>query len=222
MPMLITILSVPILGERVGLHRGLAVIVGLIGVLIVLRPGSAPLSFGHLAGLVAAFASALGSIIVRKIGSEERSAVLLLYPLLANLVVMGGLLPTVYVPMPFLHLAAFAAIAALSLVATALTISAYRAGEATVVAPMQYSQIIWATIYGALIFSELPDLTTIVGAGIVILSGVYIVMRENGKAAHSSEQPVLNTRTRLETGTAPRISPILEREDARQEDQEAA
>lgn len=209
MPMLITILSIPVLGERVGLARGIAVVVGLIGVLIVLRPGTSALSMGHLAGIIAAIAGATASVIVRKIGSEERSAVLLLYPLLANLVVMGAVLPWVYLPMSMAHVATFAAIAVLSLAGMALTIAAYRTAEATVVAPMQYSQIVWATFYGALIFSELPDAPTLLGAGIVILSGVFIVWRENA-ASPPSTQPVLKTRTRLDTGTAPRVGPIME------------
>lgn len=209
MPMLITILSVPMLGEKVGAARAIAVVVGLIGVLVVLRPGTTALSLGHLAGVIAAMAGAAASVIVRKIGGKESAAVLLLYPLLANLVVMGAVLPFVYVPMPLAHLATFAAIAVMSLAGMALTIAAYRVGEATVVAPMQYSQIVWATFYGALIFSELPDTPTLVGAGIVILSGVFIVWRENA-SSRTSGQPVLKTRTRLDTGTAPRVGQMID------------
>lgn len=209
MPMLITILSVPMLGEKVGAARAIAVVVGLIGVLIVLRPGGSALSVGHLAGIVAALSGAAASVIVRKTGGRESAAVLLLYPLLANLVVMGAVLPFVYVPMPLAHLATFALIAVMSLAGMSLTIAAYRVAEATVVAPMQYSQIVWATVYGALIFSEFPDMPTLVGAGIVILSGVFIVWRENASSPPSS-QPVLKTRTRLDTGTAPRVGQMID------------
>ena len=209
MPMLITILSVPMLGEKVGAARAIAVVVGLIGVLIVLRPGGSDLSVGHLAGIVAALSGAAASVIVRKTGGQESALVLLLYPLLANLVVMGAVLPFVYVPMPLAHLATFGAIAVMSLAGMALTIAAYRVAEATVVAPMQYSQIVWATVYGALIFAEFPDMPTLVGAGIVILSGVFIVWRENASSPPSS-QPVLKTRTRLDTGTAPRVGQMID------------
>lgn len=211
-PMIITILSIPVLGERVGLHRWGAIVVGMCGVLIVLRPSSVPLSAGHLAGLVAACGSATASIIVRKIGREERSSVLLLYPLLGNVLVMGTLLPTVYKPMPIEHLGAIAAIAVLSIMATSLTIFAYRTGEAGAVAPMQYSQILWATFFGWLIFDEIPDIMTLLGAGVVIASGLYIVMRESG-ARSDDNQPVLNTKTRHETGTFPRVSSLIEDEE---------
>ena len=204
-PLLITILAIPILGETVRLRRWAAVIVGLLGVLVVLRPGATELTLGHLGAMVAALGSALTSIIVRKIGRDERSVVLLLYPMLANFVLMGALLPIVYQPMPALHLGGLALMSIMAFAAAALVIAAYKAGEAVIVAPMQYSQILWAAIYGALFFDEYPDLWTALGAAIIIASGVYIVLRE-GRQSASSNTPVLRSRTRFETGTFPRMS----------------
>ena len=86
------------LGEKVGIRRGLAVLVGLVGVMIVLRPGQADLQLGHLAGVTAAVFASLASVIVRKIGQEERSVVLVLYPMVANFLVLGLALPFVYQP----------------------------------------------------------------------------------------------------------------------------
>jgi drug/metabolite transporter (DMT)-like permease len=207
-PLLITILSIPILGETVRLRRWMAVITGLVGVIVVLRPGATELTLGHFAAMVAAFGAALASIIVRKIGKDERNVVLLLYPMLANFVLMGALMPWVYEPMPVLHLGGIAVMSAMAFVASALVIAAYKAGEAVIVAPMQYSQILWATIFGALFFDEFPDLWTAVGATIIIGSGVYIVLREGGGAA-SDNTPVLQSRSRFDTGTVPRISAII-------------
>ncbi|MDJ0821393.1 MAG: DMT family transporter [Paracoccaceae bacterium] len=213
-PLIITILAIPILGERVRLRRWAAVIVGLCGVLVVLRPGGGTeLGLGHLAALIAAVGGALASIIVRKIGQDERPVVLLLYPMLANFLVMSVLLPFVYVPMPLTHLGAIALMSAMAFAASRLIISAYKAGEAVIVAPMQYSQILWATVYGALLFGEFPDTWTIAGAGIIIVSGVYIVLREGGGTA-SENTPVLRSRTRFETGTVPRASLFLRRRNA--------
>lgn len=207
-PLLITILSVPLLGERVGLHRGAAVLVGLIGVIIVLRPGQGDgLSLGHLAALVGAFASSFASIIVRKIGAEERNVVLLLYPMMANLFLMGAMLPFVYQPMPLAHFGALALMAGLALAASLSVIAAYKRAPAFQIAPMQYSQIIWAVLFGALFFGEGVDLFTIIGAGVIILSGLYIVMRED-KANVSDNRPVLATRTRTDTGTFPRAGQL--------------
>ena len=204
-PLLITLMAIPILGERVGLHRGGAVILGLAGVLVVLRPGGEALTFGHAAALTAAVGGALASIIVRKIGKDERSAVLLLYPMMANFLVMGGLLPFVYRPMPVEHFGLVALMAALAFVAARCLIAAYKAGDAAVVAPMQYSQILWAAVYGVFFFGETPDLMTWAGAGIIIASGLYIVIRES-VGGMSRNRPVLRTRSRPETGTTPRVS----------------
>ncbi len=213
-PLLITILAIPILGERVGIRRGLAVVVGLIGVLTVLRPGAEPLALGHAAALAAAVFSSLASVIVRKIGQDERPVVLILYPMAANFIVLGCALPFVYKPMPIQHLGMLGIIASFGFVATLLIILAYRSGSAIIVAPMQYSQMIWATIFGALIFNESPDGLTLVGAAIIIASGIYIVLRE-GKASVSENTPVLESRSRPETGLMPRISLLLKRRESR-------
>lgn len=208
-PLLITVMSIPILGETVRLRRWAAVIVGLLGVLVVVRPGQADLTLGHLGALTSAVCGALASVIVRKIGAEERAVVLLLYPMVGNFIVMAIALPFVYVPMEMQDLGAMAIIALFGLTASFLTILAYRAGEAVIVAPMQYSQIIWAVIYGYFFFDETIDWPTLLGAAIVISSGLYIVFRESNSDA-SENQPVLHTRGRNETATSPRSS-LLQR-----------
>jgi len=177
-PLLITLLSVPVLGEKVGLRRGLAVAIGLSGVLIVLRPGLEAVTLGHLAGLASALCSSLVGISSRKIGHEERMGVLILWPLLATVGVMGAALPWVYVPMTLTDLGLITGVAILGFAAMLLMIQAYRRAEAALVAPMQYSQMLWAVFYGVLVFDEWPDLWTLAGAGVIIASGLYIVLRE--------------------------------------------
>ncbi len=210
MPLLITVLAIPMLGEKVGVRRGLAVLVGLVGVLIVLRPGSAPMSSGHLAALVAAVVGSMNSLIVRKIGHEERSAVLMLFPMLASVLVTGATMPFVYIPMPIAHLALTGVIASLGFIAALMIIRAYRTAPAVIVAPMQYSQIIWAAVYGWFFFGESPDEWTIAGTSVIIASGVYIVLRE-GTGKVSKNSPVLSNRSRAENGLMPRIGLLLRR-----------
>jgi len=207
-PLIITLLSIPILGERVGIHRGAAVVVGLAGVLVVVRLGTVPLEWGHLAALVGAFGSALASIIVRKIGRDERDLVLLLFPMLGSFLVMGALMPFDYKPMPLADLAAVAVLSLLGFIALNCMIGAYKAAEAAIVAPMQYSQIIWATIFGMVFFNEEPEGITVLGATIIIASGLYIVLRES-RANVSVNTPVLRTRSRITAGTYFRIGPRL-------------
>ncbi len=214
MPLAITLLAIPILGEKVGIRRGLAVVVGLIGVIIVLRPGDVSLGLGHVAALCAAMNGALASVIVRKIGADERSAVLMLYPMAASFLAMGAALPFVYVPMPLAHLGLVALIAALGFVASLVMIAAYRTAPAIIVAPMQYSQIIWAIGFGYFLFDETVDRTTLIGTGVIIASGIYIVLRE-GRPSVSENRPVTESRSRPETGVMPRISLLMKMADIR-------
>lgn len=211
-PLLITALSIPILGETVRLHRWAAIAFGLSGVLIVLQPGSVTLTIGHGAAVLAAVASGLASVIVRKIGSEERPVVLLIYPMLGQFLLMGATLPFVYKPMTGTDLAMVAGVALLGHLAMRLMIQAYRASEASIVAPMQYSQLLWAALFGALFFDEWPDWTTAIGAVIIITSGLYILLRE--RSGTSKNRPVSATKSRAIPGTHPRIGPAMS-EDAK-------
>lgn len=204
-PLLITAFSVPLLGEVVRFRRWAAVIVGLIGVLIVLRPGVTEITTGHIAALVAAVASALTSIVLRKIGGQERSAVLILYTMLASMIVTGLLMPSDYQPIDLVDLSFLAAIGLLSVCAQFATIYAYRHAPAAIVAPMQYSQIIWAAIFGAVFFMERPDIYVAIGSTIVIASGAFVVWRES-KENVSVRTPVLgNSSNRFDTGPSPEV-----------------
>lgn len=207
-PLLITILSIPILGEKVGRHRWAAVAVGLVGVMVVIHPGATEMTLGHIAAMVAAICGATASVIVRKIGREERSAVLLLYPMMANFVIMGCAMPFFYVPPQVADLGMFGLISVFGITGGLLLIAAYRDGDAAVVAPMQYSQILWAAFYGIVFFAERPTATTWAGAAIIIASGIYIVARESLSQV-SRNAPVTTTRnTRAETGETPRVSAL--------------
>ena len=204
-PLLITILAIPVLGETVRLRRWFAVIAGLVGVLIVLRPGQTQMTLGHMAAVVAAVGGATASIVVRKIAADERPVVILLYPMVVNFVVMACALPFVYLPMPIEHLGMLGIIAVFAWIASRLVIKAYLEGEAAIIAPMQYSQIIWATVFGLVLFDESLEPQTMIGAAVIIGSGMYIVLRES-KGGGSENTPVLRTRSRSETGTIPRVS----------------
>jgi drug/metabolite transporter (DMT)-like permease len=211
-PLMITVLSIPILGERVGMHRWAAVVLGLTGVLIVLRPGAETLTLGHIAGLSAALGTAFVSVITRKIGKQERSVVLMIYPILANLVLMGLMLPFVYVPMPIEDLGLQMIVSIGGFAGGLFIIAAYRAGDAAIVAPMQYSQIIWGTLAGMFFFAEMPDRYTGIGAGIVIAAGLYVVIRES-LGGQSENTPVLRTRTRSGTASSLNVGAVLRKSD---------
>jgi S-adenosylmethionine uptake transporter len=179
MPIFIALFAVPILGERIDSVRGAAVLVGLLGVIVALNPGASPLVPAHGAALLAAVLGSLNYIILRKTGGQERSVVLLIYPMLATLAVVAVALPFVYVPMPLHDLSLTAAMALFAFVGYLLIIEAYRRARAIVVAPMQYSQILWAALFGALLFDEVPTLATLAGSALIIASGLVIVARQD-------------------------------------------
>jgi drug/metabolite transporter (DMT)-like permease len=112
--------------------------------------------------------------------------------------------------MPILHLGGMGIISLFGFVGGLLMIAAYRNGDAAIVAPMQYSQILWATGFGFFLFDEIIDVPTLIGAGIIIASGLYIVFRETRLGARS-QTPVLRTKSRPATASSFRISPILRR-----------
>ncbi len=199
-PILITLLAIPILGERVRLIRWFAILLGMLGVLIVLRPGTTTFSVAHMAALGAASCTALVSVVTRKIGSREHSVTLIIYPLLTNVVVTGIATIFVYVPIPGEVLLRLCGIGILSVMGQSLMIQAYRASEAQFVAPMQYSQMLWAMLYGAVIFNETIDRTVLLGSAVIVCSGLLFIWRE---LIASVGQPVLSTRNvRLSGGPA--------------------
>jgi S-adenosylmethionine uptake transporter len=177
MPLFICLLAVPMLGEKLGLVRGTAVLAGLVGVLVVLRPGGEPLQWAHLAALLAASLGALYYIILRRTGGVERMAVILLYPMMAQVAAMALFLPFVYLPMPALHLGLIGLMALEGFAGSLLIVAAYRLAPAVVVAPMQYVQIIVATIFGVILFDERMDAMTALGIAIIIAAGLVILLR---------------------------------------------
>ena len=189
MPMLITLLSVPVLGEKIDLLRGLAVVAGLAGVVIALDPGAAQLQWGHAAAAVGAVMGAANFVLIRKTGAHERTIVLLLYPLLLQMAVAAIALPLVYKPMPLRDLGLISAIAAVSFIGYFLIVAAYRRAPSIVVAPMQYSQIIWAAIFGALLFDEQMSARVWIGTVVIILAGIVSVTRRDRLVEIAPTQP---------------------------------
>jgi S-adenosylmethionine uptake transporter len=134
----------------------------------------------------------------------------MLYPMVLTFVATGALMPFVYQPMPVEDVALTAVMAFLGTLGALASIAAYRVAAAIIVAPMQYSQIIWAALYGWLFFNETVDFYTAVGSAVIIASGIYIVLRESTPSI-SQNRPVLENRSRWEIGTLPRISSWLKR-----------
>lgn len=208
-PLVITLLAIPILKEKVHLFRWFAIALGLVGVIVALKPGTTTFGLGHLSALLAVLCSATSAVATRRIAGTERAATLIVYPLLANMLLSGCALYFVYVPMPFVDLATMAAIGVLGVTGQLLIINAYRSGPAAYVAPFQYSQLLWALFYGYFWFDESPDRDVVLGALIIILSALLIVWRES--VSGSSRRPFLRTRNARASSAAPMPSEESER-----------
>jgi S-adenosylmethionine uptake transporter len=185
-PMVVTALSVPLLGEHVGWRRWLAVIVGFGGVLIVLRPGFADLDLGHLAALSSALFFGLSIIFVRRIGAKEGAGSMLVWMMLAFLVVSAPVLPNVYVAPSASDLALLAAFGLLTGVGHLGLIEAFRIAPSAVIAPFHYSQMIWAVIFGLFLFGDVPSDWVIGGSAVIIGSGLFILWRETVRRREKS------------------------------------
>lgn len=175
MPLLISLLGVPMLGEAISPARLIAILVGFAGVVIALQPGADTLEWAHLAAVLGAITGALNYVIMRKTGQIERPEVLVIYPLLTQLAAMAIALPFVYQPMPIQHHMLTWAMAVFGIGGTYVIIAAYRAAPVAVVAPMQYTQIFWAALAGYFIFAEAITPATWAGIALIIGAGIYIL-----------------------------------------------
>jgi S-adenosylmethionine uptake transporter len=176
MPILIALLGVPILGERMDGVRAAAILVGLAGVIVALRPGQVPLEIGHAAALGGAFLGALNYVVLRRTGAVERPAVQLFWPMAVQLLSVALAMPFVWQPMPVHDLALCLLMAVELVVGGMLIVWAYRTAPVITVAPMQYSQIAWAVVLGAIWFGEVPDGPTLLGIAVIVIAGLVILL----------------------------------------------
>jgi S-adenosylmethionine uptake transporter len=182
-PAFVTLMSIPILGERVGWRRLTAVAVGLGGVLLVVKPGFRELYPGHLAAALVAVVGATSMIILRMIGHTERRVSLIGVVMSAALVTSAILMIPTFVWPSFHALALLGLVGIFGGIAQMTLLAATRAAPANRVAPAQYSQIVWAVLLGVLFFEEFPDGLALAGIALIGLSGLFTLLREDKVSA---------------------------------------
>jgi drug/metabolite transporter (DMT)-like permease len=202
-PLMITLLSVVILGEKVGPRRWLALFVGFVGVLLIVRPGSTAFNLGSVFILISVLFYALTVILTRKLQAGDSSATMAYYSSLVYLVAALVLapLPAIVGAMPNAHpsiaflLRAWSMPTLIDLVIMAglglvwagwmyFMSRAYSVAQASVIAPFEYVSLPINIMWGFLIWQEIPTLATLVGASLTLFSGLYVLYREQ------REQPV--------------------------------
>lgn len=182
-PLIATSLAAIFLGEKVGIRRWSAIGVGLIGTLIVVRPGLGVFHPAIFLVLVSAAALAIRQVLSRSLGATEATHTTLAYTALTATTLLT--LPLLWVwttPDTAAQFGLFALLAVLAAGGEYCFIRALELAGAVVVAPVMYSVIIWSTLWGFVIFAQLPDGWTIVGASVVVASGIYTFYRETRAA----------------------------------------
>ncbi len=182
-PFFLTILGALLLGEKVGIRRWSAVVIGFIGAMIIIRPGTDAVHPAVFLVLLAAALYALRQVIGRILADTDKTQTTVAYT-----AIIGSLLITL--PMPFVwktpdnstQLLIIITMSLMAAVAEVLVIRALEVAEAVVVAPIHYTLIIWGTIYGYLVFGHFPDAWTWIGTAVIISAGVFTLLRSHRKA----------------------------------------
>lgn len=181
-PAFITAASVVFLREKVGVHRWAATLVGLLGVLIVIRPGPGALQLAALFPLSSAACWAVAMIATRLIGAQDRSETTLLWSAGVGLVLLTLGLPFGFVPPTWGEVGLGLCLGVTASTGQYLLILAYRRATASVLAPFSYIQLLFSGALGYLVFGSVPDSMAYLGAAVIIGSGLYIVHRERVRA----------------------------------------
>ena len=177
-PMFVTALSVPLLGEAVGWRRWGAVILGFVGVLILVRPGGATFQTASLLPVGTAFLYALFMISARWIGRNESLWTMMFFVMLFPTVYAAPFALWAWNPVQAGDLRLFVGMAIFGSLGITLIGQAFRMAPAAVVAPFDYTALVWATVLGFLIGGDTPALWTVVGTLVIVASGIIIVLRE--------------------------------------------
>ncbi|MDO5610921.1 MAG: DMT family transporter [Pseudomonadota bacterium] len=177
-PMLITAMAVPLLGEKVGPRRWAAIVIGLIGVLVILRPGVGSVSWAALAVLLAAFCYAASAITVRILTRTDSTPAMVVWVLLLMGVGAGALAWPNWVAIQFSDIGIIALVGVFGALGQVALTEAFRLGEASQIAPLEYTALVWTVMIDLMFWGVLPGAMTWFGAAIIVVSGLYLLHRE--------------------------------------------
>ncbi len=184
-PLFATLLSIPLLGEKVGLHRGSAVVLGFLGIVIIavgqgafaggLAEGA---KWGFVAAVVHGVFSACTTLLVRGLSETEASTTIVMWQSLLMTCFTGLAMPFVWVTPSWNDLALLVAIGLLGGVAQVMLTEAWASAQVSAIAPYSYSALLWAILLGWIMFGDVPGLATLGGAALIVAASLYILHRE--------------------------------------------
>ncbi len=175
-PLFVAALSGPMLGERVGWRRWVAILTGFAGVLVIVPPTGAASAFALAVGVASQAMVAMALILIRRMGSRERTTTIVFYYMLSLTLITGLVAPAFWVWPKGSEWLLLAAVGLIGGVAHLLVTAAYRLAPASVIAPFDYTGMLWALLIGWVVWRETPDANLLVGVPLVIASGLYVVM----------------------------------------------
>lgn len=175
-PILVVIVSALFVGEKTGAKTWIVVISGMMGALIIVRPGLAGFDPQAWLALLAALMAAFLMLSARWIDKDESFWTMMLYLTAASAIVSAVAVPFFWVPIEVKDMWGFIGVAAFGTAGFCLITQAFRMAPAAVVAPLDYTGLLWATLFGWLFWSEVPDLWTCLGAVMIILSGIACML----------------------------------------------
>ncbi|MFN3994328.1 MAG: DMT family transporter [Tabrizicola flagellatus] len=178
-PVLITLGAALFLGERLGPRRIAGVVVALIGALIVIRPGAGVFTWAAILPFLCALSYATSALLTRRIGAQESVWASMVYAALFGTIAAGAALPFVWTPVATEDLWRFGLIACLGTGAQLCIIRSFSITEAGIVAPFAYLGIVFAAVWGVVLYDQWPDRWTVVGALVIVGAGLYVWHREN-------------------------------------------
>ena len=190
-PIFVTALSIPFLGETVGIRRWAAVLVGLVGVTIVVRPGLGAFNSAAIYPILSALSWAVALVITRRTADADSPITALTYAAMVGFVVLTGIIPFDWVAMGGREILVGVVTGVTSTLAQGLIVLAYRHASASLLAPFFYSQLVWSVGLGVLVFGNVPDLWTFAGAAVIIASGLYTAHRERIRAKERAHAATL-------------------------------
>lgn len=181
-PLFVTALSVPLLGEHVGIRRWCAVFIGFIGALIVLQPGTDAFRPEALLIVLSAFLFSLAMILTRKMSQTETNVSMFTYTTIGAGLISAPFLSLGWQTPETEHLLAFVILGFTGGTAAYLIIIAYRNAPAAIIAPFDYTALIWTSLSGWFIWKEQPSMAVWAGASVIIVASLYIARRETTEA----------------------------------------
>ena len=184
-PLFMTLFGRIFLAEAVSRPRWVAVIGGFIGVLIVVSPASMGLSPAALIALLAALVWAVTSIVARRLSQQEPSTRILFYYMAISVIATVPFAASTWTPIAFGHLPVFAVTGIVGVTAHWLLAQAFRYGEVSLIAPFEYTGLVWAMVLGYWLWGDVPTSAVLLGGLLIIASGIYMVRHETGKKSES-------------------------------------